>query len=105
MMMFRGGGSQRSKAFLDAGYSETAQRTGKKPSYQEPNSQSMQKTRRRGPPTAEKLPRRTYLKHIRDSMHRPIEGEVPHPKNVGGEVAIGAKIVQTDVGKPAEPAY
>jgi hypothetical protein len=40
--MFRGGESQKSKAFLNAGYSDKAHCTGK-PAYLKPNSNSMQK--------------------------------------------------------------
>ena len=55
-----------------------------------PNSQSMQKTRRRVSRQTERT-QRTYLHSIRGSLHRPTEGEA---ENVGGEVAIGAKTVQ-----------
>src|SRR3990170_8290007 len=64
----------------------------------------MQKTRSRVYRHTVK-PTCAYLEPIRNTMHRPIEGEVTHPKNVGGEVAIGIKIIQTDVEKPAAPAY
>ena len=93
--MFRGGESQKSKALLNAGYSDKAQCTGNTPSYLEPNSQSLQKTIEgvyrvsafRSRWQVRKV-RQAYLEPIRNSMQIPIEGL---SKNVGDRVAIGEK--------------
>ena len=38
-------------------------------------------------------------------MQKPIEGEVSHPKNVGGGVAIGEKTAQKHVENQPNPNY
>jgi hypothetical protein len=78
-MLFMGGESQRVIFSVFSGYSSQAQFTGK-PAYLEPNSQSMQKTRRSRVAIGENQAQnhvekqtqtRTYLEPIRDSLQKP----------------------------------
>ena len=76
-----GGEIQRSSLTHDTGYSEKAQCTGNKSSYLEPNSGSLQKIVEDRSRIAGFLSQymlenavRTYLKRIRKTMQKPIEG-------------------------------
>jgi hypothetical protein len=93
-MLFMGGESQRVIFSVFSGYSSQAQCTGK-PSYLEPNSQSMQKNRRRGLSATAKnegvgsllafsttktmLKNQAYLEPNRNSLQKPIEGLPAQP--------------------------
>ena len=74
--MALGGEPRRECLSYVSGYSVKAQRTGNPPSYQEPNSQSLQKTYRRGRGNP------AYLEHIRDTMQKPVEGVSRSAENV-----------------------
>ena len=89
--MALGGEPRRECLSYVSGYSVKAQRTGNPPSYQEPNSQSLQKTYRRGRGNP------AYLEPIRDTMQKPIEGLLGRTENVEGRGAIGWKTAQKHV--------
>jgi hypothetical protein len=75
-----GGENQQNRLNRTTGYSKPAQ-----PSYLEPNSQSLQKNRRRGRSlltvfsTNTMLKTRTYLEPISSSLQKPIEGLPAQP--------------------------
>jgi hypothetical protein len=75
-----GGENQQNRLNRTTGYSKPAQ-----PAYLEPNSQSMQKNRRRGRSLLTKnkpnsmLKTRTYLEPNRNSLQKPIEGLSAQP--------------------------